>query len=131
MTATRSGELPRTGRTFAPESVVPGVQTMSPPPPGFCWTDEDDDLVIDQMEEATIDHIDPWTGTWKASPIWQDEAGGWLYVRYGTIDAHITMSVKESPYVVPLPLSAWLAFPVLLVLGICRGARRRRHRPPR
>jgi hypothetical protein len=77
----------------------------------FCWTDADDDGIIDPEESAALDYVDPCNGGQGLSPIWQESLGGPILISYGTFSrAQITMAVKESP--IPEPLT---------VLGVMLG----------
>jgi hypothetical protein len=60
----------------------------------FHWNDVDEDGIIDQVENATIDYIDPATGAWGQSPIWH--SSGSIVGTYSSLPFEITMAVKES-----------------------------------
>ncbi|KPK86226.1 MAG: hypothetical protein AMJ81_01910 [Phycisphaerae bacterium SM23_33] len=67
----------------------------------FSWFDADNDRVVDFAEGATIDYIDPCTGTNRNSPIWQNSYEDPLDLKYffeegGYTVAQITMAMKES-----------------------------------
>lgn len=89
----------------------------------FCWDDVDEDQIIDSDEGAIIDYIDPATGAWGVSGIWQTSLDGQLYVPYGVYTAQLVMAMKESP--VPEPAAVVL----LCTGGLCLlGYWRRRKR---
>ncbi len=93
----------------------------------FHWTDGNSNVVppvpadgIIQQGEATIDFIDPATGAWvAASPIWQNNLNGTLFVNYslGHPQVELQMAMEESPE--PATLS-------MLILGGLALMRRRR-----
>ncbi|MCL6518801.1 MAG: PEP-CTERM sorting domain-containing protein [Armatimonadetes bacterium] len=76
----------------------------------FHWVDFDFDGIIDPIENATIDYIDPCTGAWGQTGIWHAAVGNdWkIETGYNSFQPWISMAVKESP--VPEPAS-------LLVFG--------------
>jgi hypothetical protein len=64
----------------------------------FHWNDLNNDGIIQAVEGATIDYIDPATGLWvAASPIWQGLGNNFLSVGYGNFpNATLSMAMKES-----------------------------------
>jgi hypothetical protein len=88
---------------------------------GFYWDDANEDGIIDAAEDAWIDIVDPWTGTW-------DRVGIWHYGVFMLIDlwggnSVIGTAVTERP--VPEPSSILLAGIGLLGLaGLGRSKRR-------
>jgi hypothetical protein len=74
---------------------------------GFHWIDGNNNLIIDLAEGAMIDYIDPATGLWGQSAIWQvGNPFNPLDVLYGGNQTQVTMAVSESP--VPEPCTILL-----------------------
>jgi hypothetical protein len=69
---------------------------------GFHWIDGNNNLIIDLAEGAMIDYIDPATGLWDQSAIWQvGNPFNPLDVLYGGNQTQVTMAVSESPVTEP------------------------------
>lgn len=83
---------------------------------GFYWDDVDDNGIIDGAEDAWIAYVDPWTGAWGISDIWNQDLGGFSAVAtdYDGGVSYVSMVVGESP--VPEPTTA-----LLLASGGCPG----------
>jgi hypothetical protein len=85
----------------------------------FHWCDLDCDGVIDRNEGAWIDFIDPWTGAYTTTPIWQTAFGSSIYTAYFG-ESYIAWGISES---MPEPGAA-----LLLGLGLALLIRRARRR---
>jgi hypothetical protein len=81
----------------------------------FHWDDADNDMLM-EIGEAFIDYIDPWTGLYGTSNIWQ--SGAIIETDY-TAGAWISMAISESP--IPGPAALTLLLGAALI-----GSRRRR-----
>ena len=88
----------------------------------FHWVDANGNMIIDAVENAWIDFIDPCTGANNIASIWNAWTGNeWkLEGVYDSYDMEITMAVSESP--IPLPPAAWFG---LALLGGLVATRRR------
>jgi len=71
----------------------------------FHWNDVDNDLAIDNGEEAWIDFIDPGTGAYGRANIWQSSLGGNIETSL-VGGSWISVAVSESPIPEPLTLLA-------------------------
>ena len=95
---------------------------------GFDWTDTDGDSVVDADEGATIGFIDPQTGAFDETGIFQTLAGGPIGSSFGTggdvTRSAIDWAVKESP--VPEPQAWALLLAGFGVTGLLLVRRRRR-----
>ena len=78
----------------------------------FNWNDTNNDGTIDLSEGAQIDYMDPWTGAFGLSDIWQTSAGGYIFTDYGG-GSRITMDASESP----VPVTPELSSGALLLVG--------------
>jgi hypothetical protein len=86
----------------------------------FHWLDQDGDLIIDPSENAWIDFIDPGTGAYNTTSIWQSYPDGAIETSYfGTTASWISMAVSESPIPEPATIT-------LLALGLGAALLRRR-----
>ena len=92
----------------------------------FHWNDADNDLIIDNAENAWIDFVDPWTGAYGTASIWQSSYGGCIETNYAT-GSWISMGVSESPIPEPATMTLLaLGFALSLSKGGLALIRRRR-----
>jgi hypothetical protein len=81
----------------------------------FHWNDLDDDLIIDNGENAWINFINPSTGLNGTANIWQDSLGG--NIETSLVDGSwISVAVSESP--IPEPITMISAFLAIGTLGM-------------
>jgi hypothetical protein len=64
---------------------------------GLAWNDANNNLVIDGVENAFLNYIDPATGAPGSSPIAQAGLGMTLFVGYGPYNGQIVMSMSQVP----------------------------------